>query len=106
MERDYTTDEVKLAQLAKALAHPARIAILNYLATHKGCFFGEIEKAMPIGKSTVSQHLSELKAAGLIRSEAIYPKVKYTIHPEKWNNAKKLLKTFLRDCTPPKKGKK
>lgn len=65
----YTKKEIELANLAKALGHPARIAILNLLIDKQTCFCGDIVDELPISQSTVSQHLKELKKAGLIKGE-------------------------------------
>jgi len=70
----------QLAQYAKAIAHPARIAILRKLAEDKKCICGELVKVLPLSQSTVSQHLKELKNAGLIRGTVKGPKSIYTIN--------------------------
>jgi ArsR family transcriptional regulator, arsenate/arsenite/antimonite-responsive transcriptional repressor len=86
----YTDEERDTARFAKALGHPARIAIVNYLSSIQCCYFGEINNELPIAQATVSQHLKELKDAGLIRGSIEPPKVKYCIHPENWERAKVL----------------
>ncbi len=63
----FSLEENKLAELAKALGHPARIAILKELACRQSCVCGEIVEVLPLAQSTVSQHLKELKEAGLIQ---------------------------------------
>ena len=63
----FSQKEQELAEFAKALAHPARIAILKTLAQHNECICGEIVEILPLAQSTVSQHLKELKNAGLIK---------------------------------------
>jgi len=93
---DYKEDEIILARYAKALGHPARIAILNFLASENTCFCGEIVDELPIAQATVSQHLKELKDAGLIQGSIEPPKVRYCIDPENWKKAKKLFNTFLK----------
>ena len=93
---DYKEDEILLARYAKALGHPARIAILNFLASANACFCGEIVDELPIAQATVSQHLKELKDAGLIQGSIEPPKVKYCIDPENWKKAKKLFDDFLK----------
>ncbi|WP_291528647.1 ArsR/SmtB family transcription factor [Bacteroides sp. UBA939] len=95
MEKKYTEQEEQLARFGKAMGHPARIAILKFLAAQNCCFFGDIHNELPIAKATVSQHLSELKDAGLIQGEIFPPKVKYCINPENWELAKKLLNDFM-----------
>jgi DNA-binding transcriptional ArsR family regulator len=76
------------------MGHPARIAILKYLSSLNSCYFGDINKELTITKATVSQHLSELKAAGLIKGIIEPPKVKYCIDDKNWAKAKKLFDTF------------
>ncbi|MDR1729076.1 MAG: ArsR family transcriptional regulator [Prevotellaceae bacterium] len=104
MIKKYTEQEEQLARFAKAMGHPARIAILNFLASQNSCFFGDIHEILPIAKATVSQHLSELKAAGLIQGEIFPPKVKYCINQENWKLAKELFNecmnigTFRESC--------
>jgi DNA-binding transcriptional ArsR family regulator len=78
------------ARFAKALGHPTRIKILNYLASLDCCFFGDIHSELPIAKATVSQHLKELREAGLIQGSIEAPKVKYCINRENWAVAREL----------------
>ena len=77
--KDYSIRQEQLARFAKAMGHPARIAILQFLAKQETCYFGDIHEELPIAKATVSQHLKELKDAGLIQGEVEPPKVKYCI---------------------------
>ena len=95
MEHNYTEQEERLARFAKAMGHPTRIAILKFLASRNECFFGDIHEVLPISKSTVSQHLSELKDAGLIQGEIFPPKVKYCINLANWKLAKELFQSEL-----------
>ncbi|MFC2111467.1 ArsR/SmtB family transcription factor [Bacteroidota bacterium] len=97
---DYKKEEVLIAKYSKALGHPARIAILNYLASLDTCFFGDICKELPIANSTVSQHLTELKNAGLIQGTFEPPKVKYCINPKNWNDARLVLDRFFSQGSP------
>ncbi|MBD1209767.1 MAG: winged helix-turn-helix transcriptional regulator [Ignavibacteria bacterium] len=78
----FTPDETRLAELAKALAHPARIAILKMLATKNSCICGEIVDELPLAQATVSQHLKELKNVGLIKGEIDGPKVCYCLNED------------------------
>lgn len=71
----------RLAALAKALAHPARVAILRLLIRDEGCIVGEIVGELPLAQSTVSQHLKQLKDAGLIRGEVDGPRTCYCVEP-------------------------
>lgn len=95
IKKKYTEEQEKLARFAKAMGHPARIAILQFLASQECCFFGDIHEELPIAKATVSQHLKELKEAGLIQGETETPKVKYCINKENWETAKKMFADFL-----------
>jgi DNA-binding transcriptional ArsR family regulator len=83
--------------IKKALGHPARIAILKFLAIENTCFCGEIVDVLPIAQATVSQHLKELKDAGLIQGSIEPPKVRYCIDLENWKKAKKLFDGFLKN---------
>lgn len=96
--RHYTDDEQRLARLAKALGHPARIAIVRFLAAQESCFFGDIHEVLPISKATVSQHLKELRDAGLIQGEIHPPKVRYCINRENWDLARSLFADLFREC--------
>lgn len=87
----YTEDEVKLARFAKALSHPARVQIMKLLASQNSCFCGNIVEYLPLSQSTVSQHLKELKDAGLITSNVQQPKIYYCICKENWEMAKKYI---------------
>lgn len=98
MAKPYTHQEEQLARFAKAMGHPARIAILKFLASQETCFFGDIHEVLPIAKATVSQHLSELKDAGLIQGEIQPPKVKYCINKENWTLARQLMEEFMCIC--------
>ncbi len=98
MEKKYCEDQEKLARFAKALGHPARLSILCYLASHDECYFGDIHEVLPVCKATVSQHLSELKDAGLIKSEVMLPKVKYCIDRENWELAHRMMNCFWEKC--------
>jgi ArsR family transcriptional regulator len=93
----FKKDDVKLAKIAKALAHPARIAIIRHLASMDTCYFNEISKELPLADSTVSQHISELKSAGLIQGSFEPPRIKYCINIEGWKQARKLLKEFTKN---------
>ena len=94
-EKKYCIKTETLAGFAKALGHPARIAIMKFLAKQNTCYFGDIHEELPIAKATVSQHLTELKDAGLIQGTIAMPKVKYCINRDNWMLAKMLFKEFL-----------
>ena len=89
-KKTYCIKTETLARFAKALGHPARIAIMKFLAKQETCYFGDIHEELPIAQATVSQHLKELKDAGLIQGEIETPKVKYCIVRENWEYAKEL----------------
>ena len=82
------TKQNKIAKYAKALAHPARIAILELLIKKQACICGDIVDELPLSQSTVSQHLKELKDAGLIKGDIDGVKVCYCIDEKEWENAK------------------
>ncbi|RXK84578.1 ArsR family transcriptional regulator [Chlorobaculum sp. 24CR] len=91
----YSTDEIALAAIAKALSHPVRIKILRLLAGETCCFTGELTSLIPMAQSTISQHLKALLEAGLIQGEINPPKVKYCIHRENWAKAQALFGDFF-----------
>ncbi|MBK9525776.1 MAG: helix-turn-helix transcriptional regulator [Bacteroidetes bacterium] len=86
----YSAEQEQMARFAKALGHPVRIAILQLLNTQSCCYHGDMAEELPIAKSTLSQHLNELKDAGLIQGTITPPSVKYCIHKENW----KLLRSY------------
>ena len=94
-KKTYCIKTETLARIAKALGHPARIAILKFLAKQESCYFGNIHEELPIAKATVSQHLSALKEVGLIQGEIEMPKVKYCINRENWEYANQLFSEFF-----------
>ena len=86
----------EMAKFAKALAHPTRLEILRLLSTQSCCFTGDLVEVLPIAQSTVSQHLKELKNAGLIQGEITPPRIKYCINKENWRKARLLFAAFLK----------
>lgn len=89
---EFTEDSVRIARIAKALSHPARVYILRKLSgMNSCCYSGDLVEELPIGRSTLSQHLKELKYAGLIQGEINPPYIKYCINRENWESAKLLL---------------
>jgi len=92
---NYSEESIQLARLAKALSHPVRIAILNELNSHSCCYTGDLTEKFPLAQSTISQHLKELKNAGLIQGELNPPKIKYCINSENWNRAKMIFSQFF-----------
>jgi DNA-binding transcriptional ArsR family regulator len=88
---EFSAKDNKVAKYAKALAHPARIAILKILAGKNTCQCGDIVEELPLSQSTVSQHLKELKAAGLICGDIEGTRVCYCINPKEWLAAQQWL---------------
>src|SRR5436190_22220498 len=88
---EFTKAQNQLAVLTKALGHPARIAIIQFLVKTKSCMCGDIVDELPLSQSTVSQHLKELKNAGLIKGDIEGPSVCYCIDEKAWSRAKLLI---------------
>src|SRR3954467_8694186 len=88
---EFTKTQNDLAVLTKALGHPARIAILQFLIKKKACVCGDIVDELPLSQSTVSQHLRALKNAGLIKGDIDGPSVCYCIDDKNWSRAKKAI---------------
>lgn len=96
LKTDVLTDEQKkMARYAKAMGHPIRMYVLELLSKQSCCYSGDLTDELPIAKSTLSQHLKELKDAGLIQGEIEAPKIKYCINRQNWAEAQKLFKKFL-----------
>jgi DNA-binding transcriptional ArsR family regulator len=91
----FSSGEQETAVIAKALAHPARVAILKVLAKYQSCLCGEVVAELPLSQSTVSQHLKELKTAGLIKGKQDGPSVTYSINTEALHNADKRMRKFF-----------
>ncbi|ALJ06631.1 ArsR family transcriptional regulator [Pseudalgibacter alginicilyticus] len=92
---EYKADTEALAKYAKALSHPTRVAILKHLENQSCCFTGDLMDVFPLAQSTISQHLKELKNAGLIQGELKPPKIKYCINQNNWQAAKSLFQQFF-----------
>ncbi|MFY0652834.1 MAG: winged helix-turn-helix transcriptional regulator [Cyclobacteriaceae bacterium] len=86
----FTKEENELAHYAKALGHPARIAILQYLTKQESCICGDLVNVLPLSQATVSQHLKELKNCGIIRGEIEGVKTCYCIDPQVWKKVQDL----------------
>lgn len=92
LKNDYfTKEQEQAARFAKALGHPVRIVILELLNSQACCYHGDMAQELPIAKSTLSQHLNELKNAGLIQGDITPPSTKYCINKENFELAKGLL---------------
>ena len=87
----------ELARFGKALSHPARLSILKYLAETNTCISGDISDSLPLSRSTVSQHLKELKAIGLIHGEIDGLKINYCLCSSAIAKYRALLNVFLKD---------
>lgn len=88
---EFTIKDNKIAKYAKAFAHPARVAILKLLIQKQACICGDIVDELPLSQSTISQHLKELKEAGLIKGSVEGAKVCYCIDEIEWESARKYL---------------
>ena len=95
----FTVEQNELAQLAKAFAHPARIAILQYLAKSKTCINGNLVLELGLAQATISQHLRELKDIGLIQGTIEGVSVNYCLNVEKWEQTKSLFSVFFEQLT-------
>ena len=89
-------DQKKAARYAKAMGHPIRMYILELLSKQSCCYSGDMSEELPIVKSTFSQHLKELKNAGLIQGEIEAPRIKYCIDKDNWAEARQLFNTFFK----------
>lgn len=97
----FSPSQVQAARIAKALSHPARIAILEILLQRQACVCGSLVEELPLSQATVSQHLKELKEAGLVQGTIDGPRVCYCIDPQGWQQAAHLLQSiFLTTADP------
>lgn len=88
-------EQKKAARYAKAMGHPIRMYVLELLSKQSCCYSGDLSEVLPIVKSTLSQHLKELKDAGLIQGEIEAPRVRYCLNIENWKEAQDLFRKFL-----------
>ena len=95
-EEVISEDQKAMARFAKAMGHPVRMYVLELLSKQACCYSGDLTEVLPIAKSTLSQHLKELKDAGLIQGEIEAPKIKYCLNQENWKVAQSLFSSFLR----------
>lgn len=97
-EKYYTDTQEKMARYAKAPGHPVKVFIIAYLVknANRCCYSGDMAEELPIARSTLSQHLSELKDAGLIQGEINAPYIKYCINKENWAEASKFFNLFFK----------
>ncbi len=92
-----TSKHERIAKLAKAMSHPIRIYIMELLSSQSCCYSGDLSEELPIAKSTLSQHLKELKSSGLIQGEIELPKIRYCVNKENWKEAKLLFNELLKE---------
>ncbi len=101
---EFSVRDNRIAKVAKALSHPARVAILKLLIKRQACICGDLVEELPLSQSTVSQHLKELKDAGLIKGDIEGAKVCYCIDEKEWNVAKNLISELFGSFTPLEKN--
>ena len=92
MSRANDDEDIDLAALCKALGHPARVTIVRYLAEQGTCIFGDLSEQLPLAPSTVSQHVTILKEAGLIHASAKEQRMCYCVNPDRMGLLKRLIK--------------
>ncbi|MFH1296300.1 MAG: winged helix-turn-helix domain-containing protein [Bacteroidota bacterium] len=95
-KRYFTEEQEVIARYAKAMSHPVRMFILDFLARNKCCYSGDMAEELPIARSTLSEHLKELKKSGLIQGEINPPYIKYCINQENWQKAEDLFQEFFK----------
>lgn len=91
----FTKKQNKLATMLKALAHPARIAILEYVISSKSCICGDLVEELGLAQATISQHLKELKTAGIIKGTVEGTSVCYCINDKIWKQYTQEMATFF-----------
>lgn len=96
----FTKQQNDIAGMAKAIAHPARVAILQYLVKKNACVGGDLVEEIGLAQPTTSQHLKELKNAGIIQGTVEGTSVCYCINPKVWKQYKDLFNHFFRDVNP------
>jgi ArsR family transcriptional regulator len=96
-EKYFSVSQEKTARYAKALGHPVRVFIMDFLVKNTGkcCYSGDMAEELPIARSTLSQHLKELKDAGLIQGEINPPYIKYCINKTSWAEAGTMFNLFF-----------
>jgi DNA-binding transcriptional ArsR family regulator len=96
----FSKKQNELAMLARALSHPARIAIIEYLGKKNSCICGDIVDELPLAQPTISQHLKELKNAGLIKGTVEGNAICYCINEEMWNRYEEMIRKFFEKNHP------
>jgi len=98
---EFSEEALRIARIAKAISHPARVHILRKLSgMNSCCYSGDLVEELPIGRSTLSQHLKELKYAGLIQGEINPPYIKYCLNRENWADAKNMFSFLFNEDQP------
>lgn len=100
----FTEEQNELASIAKALGHPARIAILQYLLKVDTCICGEIVSELPLAQATISRHLKELKAVGILRGSVEGTRVNYCIDAHRWKNIRFIFNALLDENVTDNRG--
>lgn len=98
----FTKQQNGIAAMAKAIAHPARIAILQYLVKKNACVCGDLVDELGLAQATTSQHLKELKTAGIIQGSIEGASVCYCINPKVWKQYRDVFKAFFKEVDPKK----
>lgn len=98
----YQPETIQIAELAKVMGHPARIAILQHLIKSPQCITGDLTSAIGLAQATISQHLKELKSVGIIQGTIEGTSISYCINDERWNEVKNLFNDFLNSSSAPK----
>lgn len=98
----FTAEQNELAQLAKAFAHPARVAIMQHLVKTQACINGDLVQELGLAQATISQHLRELKEVGIIQGTIEGVSVSYCINPTKWEQIKQIFNGLFDtySCSP------
>jgi DNA-binding transcriptional ArsR family regulator len=96
----FNSQQNKLAAIAKAIGHPARVAIIEYLLKNNTCICNDLVGVLPLSQSTISQHLKELKQVGIIKGEIEGPKMNYCIDEKVWEEAKDSLINLFTSYLP------
>ncbi|MGM0945266.1 MAG: ArsR/SmtB family transcription factor [Bacteroidota bacterium] len=91
----FTEAQNEIAQLAKAFAHPARVAIIQYMLRSNACINGDLVQELGLAQATISQHLRELKDLGIIQGTIEGTRVNYCINPIRWGEIKTLFNQFF-----------
>ncbi len=98
-KHEFSDEDIALSDMARALAHPARVLILKSLARQESCICGKIAEVMPLAQSTVSQHLKELKEAGLIQGTVDGPRICYCINWDRFRHMAEIFRGLFSDIS-------